>query len=79
MTPTRIVAHKDTDGQCSSTLYQEAEGIKEPIYCPAEFGWMRRTTQLMFDMNPKWEAIYEWFQAAKCQRSWKDRVRTPPL
>jgi len=40
MTPTRIVAHKDTDGQCSSTLYQEAEGIKEPIYCPAEFGQM---------------------------------------
>jgi len=64
MVTTRIVAHKDTDGQCSSTLFQEAQGVKEDIYCPAEFGWMRRNTRYMFDMNPKWEAQYDELEPA---------------
>jgi len=61
---TEIVTHKDTDGQCGSILFQEAHKMKKPIHCPAEFGWMKRNTQYMFDMNPKWQAQWDELEAA---------------
>lgn len=61
---TKIVAHKDTDGQTSSTLWEEAHTIKEQIHCPSEFGLMKRDTQFMFDMNPKWQTQWDDLEAA---------------